>query len=164
MTSQSIRLSNLLRHIDHVRSDCLLLGTRLIEGGEEELGLKLIANGQIHDNSKFSGIEWLYLNDTEFPRVDPDPNREMFLAALQQHVTTNPHHPEFWGSKGISDMPRLYLAELVADWHSRSSEQGTSLLDWVKDRATQRFKFSTSSRVYKELKELVLTLLDRKMV
>lgn len=154
------RLSNLLRHVENVRDDCLLLGRRLIERGDEDLGLQLIANGQVHDNSKFRGIEWEYLNDGAFPRPDPDPNREMFLVAHRQHVTTNMHHPEFWGD--IADMPPIFLAEMVCDWHARSSEQGTDLLEWVKDRATERFKFPVSGRVYKDIKGYVELLLERK--
>lgn len=153
------RLGNLLRHIGNVRDDCLLLGEKLIERGEEELGRRLIANGLVHDNSKFYGIEWEYLNDNRFPRPDPDPHREMFLAAVQQHVTTNPHHPEYWGN--INEMPRLFLSELVADWHARSSEQGTNLMEWVKERAVERFNFSTSGRVYKEIKEFIGLLLEK---
>ncbi|SVC81897.1 uncharacterized protein METZ01_LOCUS334751, partial [marine metagenome] len=56
-------LKSLIRHIDNVRASCLLLGERLIENDKDELGLQLIANGHIHDASKFYGIEWEYLRD-----------------------------------------------------------------------------------------------------
>ena len=129
--------------------------------------MRLIANGQIHDNSKFSGIEWEYLNDGAWPRPTPDPDipwemtsEELFRAALRQHVTTNPHHPEYW--RGIKAMHPDYLAEMVCDWHARSSEQGTDLMEYVKDRATERFKFTTRDRVYKDIKGFVTMLLERK--
>lgn len=160
MEDSSKRLDNLLRHVAGVRDDCELLGRRLMAAGEEDLGLRLIANGQVHDASKFSGIEWEYLNDGAWPRPDPDPRREMFLLAHRQHVLTNPHHPEYW--RGIEHVPPVYLAEMVADWHSRSSEQGTDLMGWVKDQATNRFKFPVGGRVYKDLKRFIGLLLERK--
>jgi len=50
-------LDQLLRHIDSVQKSCQKIGKHLIENGEPELGKQLIANGFIHDNSKFYGIE-----------------------------------------------------------------------------------------------------------
>jgi hypothetical protein len=152
------RLSVLLRHIDNVRDSCLLLGQRLISRGEEEVGRKLIANGYRHDNSKFTGIEWLYLHDDV---LESEP--ELFKAALFQHTHTNPHHPEFWPG-GIDTMPREYKGEMVCDWHARSSEFGTDLRDWVKSKATKKFRMNNSGRTYKELKELLDLLLERKFI
>lgn len=153
------RLENLLRHISHVRENCELLGGRLIESGQEENGLRLIANGQIHDNSKFFGIEWEFLNDNTWPYDNVD-EQEMFEVALRQHVRGNPHHPEFWGK--IKEMPRFYLAECVCDWAARSSEQGTDLREWVKEKATKKFGFTIRSYTYREIKGFVDLLLERK--
>lgn len=150
------RLDKILRHIDNVREDCLHLAGRLAEKGEEDVAVKLIANGYIHDNSKLRGIELLYLNDET---QDKDP--EKFKLAINQHVTTNPHHPEYW-SGGIDEMPREYKAEMVCDWHSRSSEFGTDLREWVKAKATKKFKMNHSGRTYKEIKELIDLLLERR--
>lgn len=158
MSSQERRLQALLRHIGNVRDNCELLGQRLAERGEEELGLRLVANGQVHDHSKFFGIEWQYLNDGAWPREGDD---AMFQAALLQHVTTNLHHPEAWPG-GIESMDRLHLAEMCADWGARSAEQGGDLMEWVKDSATRRFGFSLCGRVYKELRGLIGLLLDKR--
>jgi hypothetical protein len=157
LTDYDKRLENLLRHISHVRQNCELLGQRLIEKGDSSMGLKLISNGQIHDNSKFFGIEWEYLNDGAWPYED-DGRKEMFAVALKQHVSTNPHHPEYWN--GIKQMPPVYLAEMVCDWHARSSEQGSDLCEWVKDKATKRFRFTTRSNTYRHLKEFLDLLLE----
>ena len=104
------RIDGLMRHIDHVRNNCVVLGERLISNGNP-IGRILIANGFIHDNSKFYGIEWEYLTDRT---QDP----ELMKAAVKQHNTTNPHHPEYWGS--ISAMPSIYMAEMVCDWAARA--------------------------------------------
>jgi hypothetical protein len=78
-----------------------------------------------------------------------------------EHVQTNPHHPEYW-SGGIDTMPRLYKAEMVCDWHARSSEFGTDLREWAKGKAVRKYKMNHSGRTYKEIKELLDLLLERK--
>ena len=147
-------LKALIRHIDNVRSNCCKLAEALIDNGEEILGLQLIANGYEHDNSKFHGIEWLYLNE-----VTKEKNPPLFNAALIQHVTTNKHHPEAW-TNGIHDMNRLYKAEMICDWSARSSEFGTDLRDFVKNEATKRYDMTVQSKTYKEIKDLMDMLLD----
>jgi hypothetical protein len=148
------QLRSLTRHIDNVRDSATLLGTRLIEQGEAETGLKLIANGYCHDQSKFKGIEWLHLNeDTRFKQPD------LFNAAHLQHVTTNLHHPEAW-TGGIRSMTPEYLAEMVCDWHARASEFGTDLREWIKDKATKKFDITCQTSTYREIKEFVDILLD----
>lgn len=152
-SENSKKLDGILRHIRGVSDNCIFLGEKLIEGGEVDFGRRLIANGLIHDNSKLYGIEWLYLHD-EVKETD----EAMFLAANKHHVTTNPHHPEYWIS--IEEMPSIYIAEMVCDWKTRSSEFGTDLVEWVKERATKRFDFTTHGKVYKEIKRYLDMLLD----
>jgi hypothetical protein len=146
-------VENVLRHINNVRRDCELLGKRLMENGEFQLGLDLIGLGQIHDYSKIHNqCEFMHLRDSWYGKPE-------FFAALKSHVSTNRHHPESW--HGIEDMPRVYVAEMVCDWKSRSSEFGSDVLAWVKQQATEKFQFSTKGRVYKEIKEFFGILLDR---
>ena len=142
---------NVLRHIKNVQEAAKLLGERLIDRGEKDLGRILIANSMIHDNSKFFGIEWEYMSAEET-------NKEKLQLAVLQHVTTNPHHPEYWGD--IKDMPRIYLAEMVCDWHARSVEFGTDLRDWIKNAALEKYGITTQTKVYKTIKEFVDLLLD----
>lgn len=146
-------LQDVLRHINRVREDCNLLGNRLIETGEKQLGIELIALGLIHDYSKLHNqTEFLYLRDSKVGTPE-------FQAAHLSHVTTNMHHPEAWFN--IKEMPRLYVAEMVCDWHARSTEFGSDVMAWVKDQATQRYGFSPKGRVYKEIKEFFGVLLDK---
>lgn len=150
------RLETVVRHIANVRDDCLLLGERLIKQGKDELGMMLIANGMIHDNSKLTGIEWEYLH----PDVK-ETNPTAFFMAHKQHVATNRHHPEHYPC-GVNEMPPVYVAEMVCDWHTRSSEFGTDLWEWIKDVALEKYKISTSGRAYKHIKDFVDLLLERK--
>ena len=149
--SQYKHLQALKRHINLVIDAAQLLGERLIEQGEVDLGINLIKNSFLHDNSKFKGIEWNYLNR------DTEDGEKLKLAHLQ-HVSTNEHHPEYWGN--INDMPEVYLAELTCDWYSRGQEQGTDLREWIKTEATERFDFSPQGKAYKLIKKFVDLLLD----
>lgn len=144
-------MQSLIRHISLVREACCLLGQRLIEKGEESTGRALIANGHSHDYSKFSGIEWTHL------RVGME-NEEPFKLALRQHWSCNPHHPEYWDS--INDMSRVYIAEMVCDWYARSSEFGTDLRSFIKDKALDKYGIKAQGKCYKRIKEFVDLLLD----
>ena len=144
----------LTRHIDNVRRFCYILGPRLIEGGESQLGLQLMANSHLHDNSKFHGVEWLYLND-EVKEKHPD----LFKLGFAQHIITNLHHPEAWHG-GIHAMPKVYLAEMTADWAARSAEFGTDLREWIKNKATKKYKMAVQTKTYKTIKDFVDLLLQ----
>jgi hypothetical protein len=151
------KIRSITRHIRNVQDNCLLLGEKLIDKGEIDCGLKLIANGFQHDISKFGGIEWEHMSCGELPNHD-GAKLKMKLA-IHQHNTTNPHHPEFW--HGIKNMPRVYLAEFCCDVKSRSEEFGTSLKEWIDDSATKRWGFTKEDKVYKEIMEFVDLLCDR---
>lgn len=144
-------LSNLTRHIDLVREACELLGNRLIEKGEVELGIAVIARGYKHDESKFHGIEWDYLHQ------GPDIPAEQLKMAQQSHIANNDHHPEFWGT--IQEMPRVALAEMTADCYARSQEFGTSLREWIDEKATEKYDFKKGDETYVTLMEFVDLLL-----
>jgi hypothetical protein len=148
-------LKSLLRHVENVRQACLLLGERIIETGDEKLGVDIIYNGQIHDCSKFKGSEWLYLR----PEFIESKEKHLFESSRKQHVLTNPHHPEYWGS--IHDMPKVYMAEMVCDWYARSHEQGNDLRDWIKEKATKKFDMKVQSKTYKDIKNFVDILLEQ---
>ncbi len=149
------QLDALLRHIGLVRNNCQLLAERLIEKGEEELGIKLIANSLIHDNSKFFGLEWLFLN-AESKEKQP----ELFKLASEHHTSSNPHHPEFHCG-GIKSMPQLYLAEMVADWKSRSDEVGDDIHEWIRVKASKRYKYTPNSKVYQDIKKYLEMILEK---
>ncbi len=144
------KIRALTRHIRNVEDNCLLLGEKLIEVGEVELGHNLIANGFVHDASKFHGIEWDYLSI--LPTKEEETKLKLKMA-VHHHNCTNPHHPEAWN--GIKNMPPVYLAECVCDWKSRSEEFGTSLREWIDEQATKRFGFDKTDTIYKEITKYV---------
>lgn len=152
MLSQREHLDNLVRHIDLVREACLLLGRRLMDQGRGEFGRLVIAAGFQHDVSKFFGIEWDYLH------AGRDCPKDLLELAIKQHTRTNSHHPEYWG--GVDSMPELAVAEMVADWYARSQEFGTSLRDWIKQNAVDKFKIDLEDEQYKWINNFVNIILE----
>jgi cation diffusion facilitator CzcD-associated flavoprotein CzcO len=147
------RLSVLLRHVNGVRDNCYRLGTYLIDNGEPNFGKDLIANGLVHDASKFSGIEWEYLHS------DVKKNNETaFRHAALHHIHTNFHHPEFWGS--IQEMPRIYLAEHTCDILARSNEFGDDVRDWIKEKAAAKYKYPINGKIHKQILEFLNILTE----
>jgi hypothetical protein len=144
------KVDKLTRHIENVQEACQLLGKRFIAKGEIDFGINLISNGQVHDASKWRGIEWDYL-------VTGDFNGHTKLA-VEQHNRTNCHHPEYWG--GIELMPKIYVAEMCCDWKARANEFGTDVWTYVKEKAIPRFGISCNGKVYKWIKECFDMLLD----
>lgn len=147
------KLDAVLRHIENVRNNTEILGKKLIEQGHMELGRKLIANGLIHDNSKFHGIEWEQLNTN-----NPDQNK--LSLAVFHHNHTNLHHPEAWDG-GIKAMHDLYVYEMVSDWKARATEFGTSLIEWINNDSLKKFNYTKDDEVYKKIINCVNLLCDK---
>lgn len=141
-------------HLHKVQVNANKLANQLNERGDEVFSRRLIALSYIHDNSKFFGIEWLYLND-ETKEKEPI----LFYAALEQHQKSNPHHPEYWGN--ITDMPRLYLAEFVCDTIARSQEFGTDYREWLDNYLKSKQKLKPQNKVFKEIKSFTDLLLEK---
>ena len=153
MNSYKDKIQDVLRHIQNVQNNCIILGEKLIDNGDHEMAKKLIANGLIHDNSKFSGIEF-----EAFTSESPDPI--LLKHAVIHHQKTNPHHPEYWAN-GIKDMPQLYLAEFVCDVKARSSEFGTNIREWIDEEATLKFGFKKEESIYLEIMKYLDMVCDK---
>jgi len=146
------KINHLTRHIRNVEDNCILLGTKLIEGGEIELGKQLIANGFVHDVSKFSGIEFEFLT-TGVPNQEENAKLKLKLA-IHHHQSTQPHHVQYW-INGIINMPDVYLAELVCDLKSRSEEFGTNIRDYIDTEGIELWKITKDDVVYKKIMRFV---------
>lgn len=152
------KIRAIARHIRNVSDNCIILGEKLIEQGDIELGKQLIANGFVHDASKFKGIEFEFMAPG-MPTTEETSKLKLKMA-VHQHNTTNFHHPEAW-SGGIKDMPDVFLCEMACDIKARSEEFGTNLREWIDDVATKKWNFTKEERVYKELMKYVDMLCER---
>ncbi len=145
---QEEKIKEVLEHIENVQRNCYKLGLKLIRCGRFELGRNLIANGQIHDNSKFKGVEF-----DELFYGSP-----ILKEAIKHHSSTNPHHPEYWGS--IHAMPDVYVAEMVCDCAARSAEFGTDLRKWFTTEATTKYGFFPTDPIGIKIEEFLDMLLS----
>lgn len=133
-------------HKQIVLDKCLLLAEYFIRNDNMELGLNLIRRGATHDNSKFSKEEFdklvnIISSDTEKCFRDAKTKlNETERKAIEHHWKSNRHHPEYFDNS--DDMTELDIIEMVCDWAARSEQYGTNLIDFVKERQHNRFKFS----------------------
>ena len=79
MTNQE-KIDAIVRHKDNVLKNAIFMGENLMKlGGQwESMGVMLIANGYIHDYSKFFGIEFeqLFSGNTD---------KDKMSMAISQH-------------------------------------------------------------------------------
>ncbi len=148
------RLDGLVRHVENVKGNCLILGRKLVEQGEINLGKEVAARGCRHDNTKFFGLEW--------ERLHKETAKTKLEAAILQHNTSpyNDHHPEAWVG-GIEEMSRAAIGEMVCDWSARATEFATSLREWVDEGAAQRYGYKKGDKVYRTIMEFVDMLCDK---
>lgn len=145
------KIRSIARHVRSVEDNCVLLAEKLLDQGKIDLAKKLVANGMVHDASKFSGIEFEYLS---LNNPSEENNKLKLKLAIHHHNSTSPHHPEFW-ELGIKGMPDVYLAEFCCDIKSRSEEFGTDVRTWINETATKRWNFTKDDEVYKKIMEYV---------
>ena len=143
------KIEMVLNHIQNVQRNCYKLGLKLIKEGQFELGRNLIANGQIHDNSKFKGIEFEQL----FYGSD------MLADVVKHHSSTNQHHPEYWGT--IQAMPEVYMAEMVCDCTARAQEFGSDVREWFTQQATSKYGFKMDDAVGEKIIYFLNMLLEK---
>lgn len=137
-------LEHLLRHMENVRENCIVVGKHLIENGEVALGRSVIRNGICHDVSKLDGVEW-DIRLFECKKQNKEQKHDL-ERAIGHHISTNEHHPEFWN--GIQNMPEVHVIEMVCDWKARSTEFGTDLRNWIEETAKEKYGFHTCDKVY----------------
>lgn len=144
-------LEDLQGHLDRVRDNGHILAKRLMEKGRKAFAWQLMYRCHIHDASKFYGIERKYMHQGD--EVDT----VMLRQAIEQHTTTNSHHPEFHGH--IHNMPELDIAEMVCDCAARAQEAGTDIRKWFTDVAVEKYGVALLSQQWKWIQEFLDLLL-----
>ena len=139
-------------HIERVRH-CLSVMASVSEYADE-----LRERARIHDASKFGTEERIpYIWLTEFHRCRysgesfsyPEGMAEQVRAAIEHHVKTNRHHPEFHPDP--NDMTDVDLIEMVCDWMAMSQEfhqDGGSARGWADKTIGDRVKFNDEKRAF----------------
>lgn len=152
-------------HIERVRK-CLAAMASATEHTSE-----LLERARQHDASKYCPEERIpYVWLTEFhrcrqngePFAYPDGMENQVRLAIEHHVTTNRHHPEFHADP--NDMTDVDLIEMVCDWTAMSQEfdqDGGSSIGWADKIIGQRLMLNDNRRnfVYRMI-ELLDSLLN----
>ena len=145
-------------HIDRVRR-CLVAMSSVNEYADE-----LKERARIHDASKYESNERIpYIWLTEFhrcrrggePFAYPDGMEDLVRSAIDHHVTTNRHHPEFHADP--NDMTDVDVIEMVCDWTAMSQEfgqDGGSARGWANKTIGNRLHLN------EERKQFVYAMID----
>ncbi|HIE99976.1 MAG TPA: hypothetical protein EYG03_13240 [Planctomycetes bacterium] len=141
-----------LEHIERVRK-CLSAMAAVTPYGDA-----LSERAKEHDLSKFGPEERIpYIWLTEFHRCRqigvpfdyPVGLEERVRVAIQHHVTSNRHHPDFHVDP--NQMSEVDLIEMVCDWTAMSHEfdqDGGSARGWADRTVGTRFHFDDDKRRY----------------
>jgi hypothetical protein len=147
-------------HIERVRR-CLTLLADVTDYSEE-----LIERAKLHDASKFGTEERIpYVWLTEYHRCRrngdsfeyPEGIAERVKLAINHHVTSNRHHPEFHTDP--NDMSDVDMIEMVCDWTAMAQEfgqDGGSARGWADKTIGKRVVFNADKRrfIYQMIEEL----------
>ena len=152
-------------HIERVRK-CLRVMSTVTEHADE-----LLERARVHDASKFGPEEYMpYVWLTEFHRCRrseesfsyPDGVEENVRRAIDHHVTTNRHHPEFHADP--NDMTDVDLIEMVSDWTAMSQEfdqDGGSARGWADKTIGKRLQLNEErSRFVYDMIDLLDSSID----
>lgn len=90
---------------------------------------KLMTSAIEHDRSKWSAVEYEeFVRQRTALRGSVDGKDKAYqdgyrTEAIQHHVNNNPHHPEYWDSRGLK-MPLHEIISMFLDWNSRCIQKG----------------------------------------
>ena len=137
-------------HIERVRT-CLAVMASVTEYANE-----LKQRARVHDASKFGPEERIpYIWLTEFHRCRrsgepfsyPNGIEDRVQDAIDHHMTTNRHHPDFHADP--NEMTDVDLIEMVCDWTAMSLEfgqDGGSARGWADKTIGQRLQLNDDRR------------------
>lgn len=107
-----------------------------------------------HDDSKFEEPEFeayakFWSNDSEDYDWDPE-----YDEAVEYHWSVNEHHPEHWFG---SDMPLLYILEMICDWGSFYIDKGnfSGLYDFYYSEARDDDEKDLSPKTKKIIEDIL---------
>ena len=139
-------------HIERVRK-CLIVMASITKYSDE-----LKQRARVHDASKYGPkepIPYIWLTEchrcrrAEEPFAYPVGIEDLVRTAIEHHVTTNRHHPEFHSSP--NDMTDEDLIEMVCDWTAMSKEfqqDCGSARGWADKTIGHRLKLNDDRREF----------------
>lgn len=146
MINESIKkqIKDTLTHKKLVMDSGYKMCEYLFENNQDELAHELLKRIIVHDNSKFSEKELYGLASIDDRTALIDAKVLLTFEQeqiIKEHWKTNRHHPEFYSS--VSNMLEVDIVEMCCDWHARSIQSNTDLMEFVRTRQENRFHFPT---------------------
>lgn len=148
-------------HKKYVFDSALKMAKYLIDNGDEELGITLLRRAAKHDNSKLEDEELEALSRISCDKDSLENAGEKMTdykkKAIELHWKNNRHHPEFFSD--VSNMDEIDIIEMVCDWHARSCQYNTDLIEFCETRQENRFHFPEDmyQRIHKYC-EIIISL------
>lgn len=104
----------------------------------------LMQRAEVHDNSKISCEDEMtalatIINDKGSLQDASKALSQIKEDAIHLHWKHNSHHPEHYAN--YADMEKIDILEMCCDWHARSTQYHTDLLEFVDKRQEDRFHF-----------------------
>ena len=160
MTNETYaQLEDIFLHKKLVFDSCLKMSKYLHSIGKDDFAIEICRRAALHDNSKLDDNELnnfckldksKVLLKNPYAQIDGDTER-----VIEIHWHKNRHHPEFFND--ISQMDEIDIIEMCCDWHARSVQYGTDLLEFARIRQENRFHFDdeTFKRILEYCKALI---------
>jgi hypothetical protein len=142
---------------------------RLVASYIEDTVLELFKRAIAHDESKFSAEEFdLYeealpkfeqtvYGTEEYKQVCRD-----IKPAIKHHITSNRHHPEYFGDKGVNGMTLIDLLEMSVDWLAASQRNSTNNLNIDKGLEINKDRYGISDQLFEVIKNTIDWLQERR--
>lgn len=139
----------------------ILQHKRLVASYIEQVVSDLIKRAIVHDDTKFGPEEFdayeealpkfeqTVYGSPEYIQVCKD-----IKPAIQHHITSNRHHPEYFGDAGINGMTLIDLVEMVCDWIA-ASQRGGGPVDIDKGLEINKERFGISDQLFEIIKNTV---------
>ncbi len=144
MSEYEMQFRDTIIHKEYVKKSAEKLARYLEEEGAVEHAQLLRERALIHDESKMSCEDELHalariIMDKSTLK---DPTKQLSQIkkdAIELHWKHNTHHPEHF--KTPIDMSKIDIMEMCCDWHARSTQYKTNLMEYMNTQQEIRFHF-----------------------
>lgn len=150
-------LEDTITHKQFILSSGLIMIRYLFDNERISDALDLAKRISVHDHSKLASDEIDHFIQMPIKKKGRKPNGRLTedqRKLLKIHWSKNRHHPEF--HEDYTQMTEIDVLEMVCDWHARSTQFESNLMEFVEDVVKERFKFD--DEFYKKVYDYCMIL------
>lgn len=114
-----------------------------------------------HDKSKYGDEEFYPYLYYFYPSEEYKLNDNSFDYAWLHHIHNNPHHWQYWilkedeGDVKLLDIPKIYIIEMLCDWHSFSYKNPESTANkWYNDNKDKMLLSANTRKIIENILKL----------